>query len=209
MTDWVDMQRVIPEGKQGTAAISHFTVTEEDEKTSATRAMVTGDRNAFIRRGKYVRLLVHGEVMMSDTPMERHSNWGVVSYAKGHVLMAGLGVGMIIPPLFENDLVTKVTVIEKNPDVIALVEKPLRVHLGESRSLRLKIIEADIFEWTPDPGIKFDTVYFDIWPDICLDNLDEMTKLHRRFCRRKSRGAWMGSWQHDYLKYLKNSGRLR
>ena len=36
---------------------------------------------------------------------------------------------------------------------------------------------ADIFEWKPARGVKFDTLYWDIWPTICVSNLKDMAKL--------------------------------
>lgn len=182
---------LVPPGKSGTAEVTHFTITRD---TMGARMFVRPDE--YIQPGTYARLTIHGEVMMSDTPMERRSNLEFVRQAHGHVLIAGLGLGMIVFPLLERPKseISSVTVIEANPDVIALVKPYL------PDDTRLRIIQADIFEWKPDR--KFATIYFDIWPTITTDNLEDMTKLHRRYARALDRtdvAPWMGSWQRELL----------
>jgi spermidine synthase len=92
--------------------------------------------------------------------------------------------------------VESVTVIEKYQDVIDLVA-PHYAHP------KLTVICADIYEWTPPKGTVYDTIYFDIWPNICTDNLKDMEKLHRRFASKLNKAnphRWMDSWLKDALK---------
>jgi hypothetical protein len=58
-------------------------------------------------------------------------------------------------------------------------------------------------EWKPNKDQKFDTIYFDIWPDVCTDNLKDMSTLHRKAGRWKTENAWIGSWMRDSLKRQK------
>ncbi len=185
------MIEIVPEGASGSARVEHYTTDETIALLSSLQSMKTGIRSDC-PEGRWCRLLVHGGVMMSDTPMEQRSNRPVVQNAFGHVFIAGLGLGMILHPICAKANVTKVTVLEKNPDVIALVAKTV--------PSKVEIVEADVFAWKPAQGQKFETLYFDIWPDICTDNLKQMTKLHRRFSHYKADGAWMGSWMWDELK---------
>lgn len=139
--------------------------------------------------------------MMSNTSMEKFSNQKAVNRSHGHVLIGGLGIGLIIIPICEKDDVLSVTVIEKNPDVIALVAPHIKHQ-------KLTIIQADIMEWRPAKGRKFNSIYFDIWPDINLDNLDDIKKLHACFkfrLDRKDPHCWMSSWKVDDLRYLRES----
>jgi hypothetical protein len=72
------------------------------------------------------------------------------------------------------------------------------------------VIQADAFSWKPPRGELYDVIYFDIWADICTDNLPEISKLKRRYARRlkrKDSGSWMGAWQEPKLRYLKSTGR--
>lgn len=198
MSEFPRMAERLPAGSVGEARVEHFDVTQDDARWSAFRG-------ECVSAGRYARLYVEGRLMMSDTNMERNSNWEFAYRANGRVLIAGLGLGMILDPVLAKPEVTSVEVIEKSADVIALI----RPHF---RDPKLTVIEADVMEWRPPKGRRWDTVYFDIWPDICEDNLDDMATLHRRFGRRLNRdnpNCWMGSWQRGELLRLRRSGRRR
>lgn len=103
-------------------------------------------------------------------------------------------MGMILHPILDKENVRTVTVIEKEPDVIALIQPSLP-------SPKLAIIQADIFLWKPPKGAKYDMIYFDIWPDMCADNMPEIAKLHQRFKFYKAPGAFMDSWCRAEIKH--------
>lgn len=192
---WKSVIDYIPEGQSGNVKIEHFTVTEEESQMSRIRSLF--DRSEHVKAGKYARLIIDGSVVMSDTDMEKTSNVHVIKNAHGHVLIAGLGLGMIILPLLEKQEVEHITVIEKNPDVIKLVYPHIECD-------KLTVINADIFEWKPDKSSKFDCIYFDIWTFISLENIDEIKKLHYKFKNKLDRDndyCWMDSWKYDELKY--------
>lgn len=212
MIDWTDMAPIIPEGEKGEAKIEHVSVSKKEAERSTMRAVVTGGREQPVPAGTYAHLFVNRGLMMSDTPMERRTNTGLVVNAKGDVLIAGLGLGMVLFPILAKATVNSVFIVEKSFDVIDLVEGPLRKALaakfGQERADDLGILEANIFEWEPPQGIRWDCIYFDIWADKCTDNLEEMSKLHQKFARRKtSKEAWMDSWERSLLKYWKTQGR--
>lgn len=200
-TTFRPMHEIVPEGSQGVAAIRHFTVSKTDSQFTAIRAFQHPD--AYVPEGTYCELKVHGGIMMTDTSMEKRSNYGVVRMARGDVFIAGLGIGMVLLPILEKPEVTSVTVIEKYPEVVALVEEAIRKAAGKNAS-KLKIVVGDVFEYKPAKGEKYDTIYFDIWPDICTDNLEDMAKLHRKFAKaKKTLDSWMDSWMRDRLKSQK------
>ena len=149
-----------------------------------------------IREGEYIKLHVNGRLMMSDTGMERISNKPFINNATGKVLIAGLGIGLIIHNTLPNNSITEITVIEKYQDVIDLVAPKFN-------DPRLNIICADIHTWEPPKGTKYDTIYFDIWPDICVENLSEIRSLHARFKSRKAPNGWMNSWMKEFLQKQK------
>lgn len=191
-----DLTSVIPAQKLGLAEIQHFEVSEQAAKLGNLRAAMHGSYEDMVQPGKYTRLLVAGRLMMTDTPMEKRTNLGFMSKAKGRVLVAGLGIGMILHKLLEKPEVTEVVVVEKYPDVIKLVAESLPEVPGKE----LIHVCADIFDWKPVKGEKFDTIYADIWPDICTDNLKDITKLKRRFRSSLAPGGWMGAWVEDRLR---------
>jgi len=195
---YTPMATVIPEGRVGEATIQHMVIGEREASATLIRTFIT--REAPIPEGTYARLLVRGHLMMSDTPMEQRSNYEVIHQARGDVLIAGLGVGMVVLPILAKPEVKSVLVVEKSPDVIALVEAPLRKALGDKAD-RLVIQQADVYEFEPARGQKWDVLYFDVWGDVNSDDLKDSKVLRKKFGRRKNRGGWVGCWV-DTQKHL-------
>ena len=211
---FVPMQQVIPSGESGNARIVHYTISQEQAEFAQTRAAINARRDEYVEPGGYALLKINGATVMSDTLMERSSNLDFLWRVNGDVLVAGLGIGLILIPALRNEAVESVTVIEKNQDVIQLVEQPLRKYLLKRGGLGslLTVVEADIFDWKPPKGKRWDTIYFDIWYDICTDNLEEISKLKRKFARRLNRDnpkCWMGAWKEDDLRYLRRRDRAQ
>ncbi|MBI1783885.1 hypothetical protein HYR69_01960 [Candidatus Sumerlaeota bacterium] len=184
----------LPEGKRGRARIVHREIT-------AHLARLSSPPGNPLRPGTYVCLDYAGKTLMSDTDFERETNAPLLHYAHGKVLLGGLGIGLVILPLLEHPGVDSITVVEKRRDVIGLVEPRLRNALQPSAG-RLMIVHGDIFRWRPARGNYFNIIYFDIWPMIGRENLEEMKQLHRRYTRylvRSDSAAWIGSWLYDSL----------
>ncbi len=210
MINWPKMAEILPESILGSAQIKHFEVSKSASEFSLVRSAVTQSRDAYIPEGIYACLEINGHLTMSNTLMEQNSNSQAVYCANGHVLIAGLGLGMMLIPVCRKIEVQTVYVLEKNSDVIALVEPQVRKVLSTEENLKLKIIYADVFTWKPEKDQKFDTIWFDIWSDICTDNLKEVSTLKRRFARRLNRmnsKCWLGVWQERELRYFKRGGR--
>ena len=187
---WPRMADLIPEGECGSARVEHFSVCPRETEMMACRAALNGHPTHVVPPGRYARLLVDGRLVMTDTPMEKGSNRRLIEMARGRVLIGGLGLGMVAWPLLaKKPALHSLTILEINPDVISLVGRHLP---GDSR---IEIIQADVFKWRPSRRLpKFDTIYFDIWPDICLSNVAEANKLHCRAMPWASSQAWIGDW---------------
>lgn len=141
-------------------------------------------------------------VMMSNTQLEYRTNRSFVESAHGDVLVVGLGIGMLIRPLAERKEVKTITVLEKEPDVIALV-KP---HYRDVEKLR--VYEADAFDFEPDDLMgqrpdRWDSVMIDIWPSIGPDNLPDMKKLHGRYAQWVNKGGKVHCWAQDLCRRMK------
>jgi len=186
------LERLTP-GSRGTATLGPIEVSEHD----AAMSIFSG---APVHAGTYVRLVVNGVTMMSDTQMEQRTNWEFLRRAHGHILIAGLGIGYLLHEL-ENPKggqkrFESVTIVEKNADVIALVAPAYT-------SQAFKIIHGDIFEWLPPKGTKYDVLYFDIWSSICEDNLKEMATLGRRFGPFRNKDnprSWLECWSRPEMR---------
>lgn len=138
------------------------------------------------------RLIVDGDVMMSDAPCEQLGSLPALQKARGCVLIAGLGLGMLPRALLEKPEVSRVTVIEKDADVIGLVHP----HLPRRR---LRVVHADAFEWLPRERERFDTIWLDIWPHVTPKNLIEIGKLRAQWSPYLAPGGWLGAWLEKQL----------
>jgi hypothetical protein len=167
----------IREGERGIWRVERFEIPKND-----FRAWQYGYRAPA--PGTYTRLLRGNTVVMSDTNAEMRDHYAPVAKARGHCLINGLGIGMVLKACLAKESVERVTVIELSQEVIDLVS-PAYIN-G-----RVEIIRANALEYQPPKGVRYGMVWHDIWDNICADNLPEMAKLHRKYGRRTD---WQGSW---------------
>ena len=118
------------------------------------------------------------EVVMSDSWMERYTNQAFIQKAKGDVLIAGLGLGMIILAIQGKAEVNSITVIEKDRQLGDLVLN----QLGKYLSSTVEVIYEDIFQYKTEK--KFNIIYFDIW-NSAGENYDQMVTLKKRFKKNR------------------------
>lgn len=174
----------VPVGSRGKWAIERFTVSEQEAKFSALRAVVKG--RGYVRAGTYTKLVHQSRgIVMSDTHDERRDHMFAVHKASGHVLINGLGIGMVLAAILRKQNVERVTVVEIDPDVIALVGP---TYLTDPR---VTIIASSALDYRPPKGERYGAVWHDIWDTICADNLPQMTTLKRKYGRRTD---WQGCW---------------
>jgi spermidine synthase len=180
------MVRKLPAGKRGRVRIDHFSVSLAESALTKLQQQETPPTvfDRVIEPGRFARLWVGEDMMMTDTRPERISCLDVVEQARGDVLIAGLGLGMILWPIVAKPEVRSVRVLEKSRDVIALVRR----HAPPG----VRIIHADAFRYRPRK--LFDCIYFDIWPHVSAMNLIEMDRLQARYAPSLRPGGWMESW---------------
>lgn len=193
MTD--DWKVDVPEGTSGQMSVVRFDVSEDESRMS----FLTG-RGRGTPAGSYTKLVRQGSwgVVMSDTPDERRDHLEIMWAAKGRVLLNGLGLGCVLQCCARSEKVEKVTVVEKNEDVIKLVWP----HYCERFGDKIEVVHADAFEYKPPRGVRYGAVWHDIWDDMCEDNLPQMHKLHRKYGRRTD---WQGSWGREFIERRRRS----
>lgn len=161
-----DMVSLLSPAVNGDFSIEHFEITDRD-----IRAIFKG-----IMPGKYVKLSCRGGVVMSDTMMEKRTNREFCNKAYGDILVGGLGIGMILMAIQDSPDVYSITVLEKYQEVIDMVAPQLPLND------KVKIICADVFEWKPEKGQRFDCIYMDIWDCINSDvYYNQMKPLKRKY----------------------------
>ena len=178
----------LPEGESGDWKVERMVVHQDIQALRYWR-----DGRAVPPGDDYTRLTKKGTgVFMTDTPAELNDAYDLLRLAEGHVLISGLGIGMIPRALlmdrFNAFPVEHITILEKEPDVIKLVAPSLR-------EMPITVIEADAFTWEPPAGTKFDWAWHDIWPEMCADYKPEMKRLrmhYRRFMTRPRRQLCWG-----------------
>lgn len=126
--------------------------------------------------------------VMSDVPEEQRDLDPLIAHAKGRVLLNGLGIGLALATVLRCG-VEHVTVIEKEPDVIALV-------LPHYRDARIGIVVADAFAF--EPNGRYDAVWHDIWDDrqAAARASRQMAALRRKYA---ACADWQGFWSQPQL----------
>lgn len=136
-------------------------------------------QNWVLREGK--------RIWMSLTMMELESQGYQSNLAKGEVVVAGLGMGVLTWNLLKNPKVTRVTVLEKSPDVIKLIGDALPELWFSSH---LEVINVDAKEWKAEDR-KVDLLIADIWPDLgASEAVDDVIQMLSNVKAR--RVAWWG-----------------
>lgn len=160
---------------------------------------------------EYVRLVTKdGDIMMSDTPMEKVTNQDVVFYSNGDVLIFGLGIGLIVLPILAKTNVKSILIVELDQGLIDIVSPILKQLDSENK---ITITQGDAFSYHDqlEKGSMFDTIYFDIWVDINSENYAEQKLLHRRynkFLNKSNPLHFMDSWLKSYYRDQKRKGKF-
>lgn len=122
-------------------------------------------------------LLRGGDTWMSITPMELESQEIGIRLARGHVLIFGLGMGWSAAATATMPAVERVTVVERDPDVLALHQE-LRIfdQLPDGARSKLQVLEGDAFAYRPDAPV--DLLMPDIWlPLVSEGRVEEVRRM--------------------------------
>lgn len=126
-------------------------------------------RPTMARSFKSAQLTVREELMMSITPFELQSHVNPILWAKGAVLVAGLGLGYYINQIKNCPTVKRILVVEKEQEVID-------AYLAEFGShSKIQFHQGDVFKFHSDE--KWDFFYIDIWPIFEFDKTIKQTQM--------------------------------
>ena len=203
MSSFVPMYKILKEGRSGNFKVEKNKITKEDVRIAEIRAVIN-PRNIPPKVGtlmvlsrKSDRSWRDNEVMMSDAEFEKQTNREIVNVARGNVLIAGLGIGMVLVPMLNDSEVEKITVIEKEKDIIDLIYPQIKKHDIDNK---LEVINADIFQVDLPKERKFDIIYFDIWDNVCGDNWEQMKTLKKKFRKNRTKGSVVLCWEEESTK---------
>lgn len=118
-----------------------------------------------------------GDTWMSLMPVEVESQQIAVDCAQGHVTVLGLGLGWSAALCAMKADVETVTVVELDPELIALhAELALFDRLPGSAGAKVRIVRGDAFDWSPDGPV--DLLAADIWlPIVGGDRVAEVRRM--------------------------------
>jgi hypothetical protein len=139
-----------------------------------------------------------GTIWMSLAAMERESHMPHIAAAKGHVVVAGLGMGFVTYNLSRKPEVTKVTVVERAAAVVALMDR-----ISNWRSWpKIELVVGDALTWQPSEPVDF--LYADIWPQLGEEKALGLT----RTIQANVGAARVGSWgqEIDFLDWCRTTG---
>ncbi len=115
---------------------------------------------------KVTQLKIGGKTWMVDDPPHHYGTIEAAQTYTGHVLCAGLGLGLIVHALRDNPAVTKVTVVERCKDVIDLVWPHLAPNGRPEGGPLLTVWRGDWWDVRPDVLADLvgpvDGVFFDL-----------------------------------------------
>lgn len=204
--DYTDLHTIYPTEPLISPTYTIDTIVLSEAQVS--REKVSNYRESWLVRGlkanfPYIRLMTKlGDIMMSDTPMERNTNYSFIQKANGDVIIFGLGLGLVILPLLKKKNVKSILVVELYQDLIDLVEPILKKQEVDSK---LTIVQGDCFDFhTKIPKErKFDTIYGDIWASIDTENYKEMKVLTKNWKNRLNRSnpdSFINHWLKEDLQ---------
>ena len=194
--DFVAICSFLPEGIRGQYRVEYFSVTDAQARFSCTLG------HGYVEPGTYTRLCFSMQTLMSDTPDEKRTNLEIMRIARGNVLIAGLGIGMILWPMLDFVDVTSVDVVERSEDVIQLVTPHILQH---PNAHKLRVIHGNIFDVVEDKKHhecwhKYDIIYFDIWEGWNEDFYEELQALRRRCRWMRSTECVVLGWNERRMK---------
>jgi hypothetical protein len=193
--NYVEYKVDVPEGVSGNWRVEKFVIQEDDPNL----ALYALDGRP-VEPGAYTRL-IHNESyapMMSDTAYEIQESLHFIDLARGRVLINGLGLGVVVKALLKKPEVTRIDVVELEQDIIDLVAPTYH------RDIRFKVYQGDAFTFRFPKGTTWDFAWHDIWPFIRTDNLEEITKLKRRYINK---ACYQEAWVEHELRKLRRCER--
>ena len=98
---------------------------------------------------------------MSLTPMEFFTLRAGTKLAKGHTVIAGLGMGHQLIEVSKKKSVKQITVVEKSAELVKFIWPEIKKHLPADKPIELLV--GDAYEVLPD--LTADVALVDIFPD--------------------------------------------
>jgi hypothetical protein len=136
--------------------------------------------------GNY-RLFCGETLWMSLTPRELESQAHHALYARGHTVIMGLGMGVLLYNVIAREEVEKVTVVEGDPHAVKLLHQIADPKTWKGWE-KVNMTIADALEWKPNDPVDFLAV--DIWEKLGDENLRSHGQQIQKNVRAKQVALW-------------------
>ena len=144
------------------------------------------------------------DTWMSLTPHEIESQEPACRYARGHTAVMGMGLGWISLNVALNPAVTRVTVVERDPQMLAFFQTlGVLTQVAPEIQSKIHLVEADALMWVPDEPVDF--LYADIWRDLGEANALADVRAMQRQVQAQTVYYW-GQELRLYLEYRRRFG---
>ena len=142
-----------------------------------------------------------GKIWMSLTKMEVESQMHHIAAATGHTVIAGLGMGFVLYNIIAKPEVTKVTLLEIDPNVVALMDKVTQWRKWPGFD-KVTIALGDAIKWQATEPVDF--LYADIWDRLGAHEALEVTQKIQAGAKAKLVGYW--GQEFDFADWMRESG---
>ena len=117
----------------------------------------------FNQKFSYLALTEGNNIWMSLNPNEIETMKPFIAKAKGDVLVLGLGMGYVPFMMAIKPEVKSITIIEKDPEIIALFNSLLYPHFKNKEKINIVQDDAVAFTSRKVNQYKYDYIFADLW----------------------------------------------
>lgn len=140
----------------------------------------------MLHRGRLVdgEMVWDGDPFMSFTPLEFFSLRPGIRLAKGHVVIAGLGMGYQLEQVCKKKRVDRVTLVEKSEDLVEWILPKIDLH-GKP----IEVVVGDAYQIVPN--LNCDVALIDIFKGYGnnKDEWESMVYLHKKELKKRGMEA--------------------
>ena len=115
----------------------------------------------FDHKFKFLALSYKGNIWMNISPNEINTMQPSIDKTFGDVLVYGLGLGYYPFMISLKENVSSITIVEKDANIIRIFKENLFKFFPHKE--KIKIVQADAFEFANTNNDKFDYVFVDLW----------------------------------------------
>ena len=198
MRNYVDLNNIYYDDKFG----SHNIVLESKKiYASNTIKNFYGVTNEYENYSD-VYLFENGKLVMTSTEFELLTNKPFLNNAFGDVLIFGLGLGLIVYPLLNDNIINSIKIVELSPNIISYIGNKIKEN---DINNKVTIFSGDAYNYFNymNENEKYDTIYFDFWLELNENNINEITTIKDLYSPfLKNEKSFIMSWCDDIKELL-------